>query len=776
MKIKKTFAAISISLSLLASNSCAAWFQGKVDMDMDINNITIKDLFYVRETIKKLDTPSQLFVSQGLHSGKIELTWTKVDYATSYRIERAVVTSQNAQGNYNIPDESDFNVINEHCYDNSFTDIILTNPQDKNEEYGYHYFYRVSAENYDLSIESEPTVCTDPSTRGEGWLFSVPLKVEAEKGKSTGQIKLTWQGVSGASFYKIYRTEKENGTGLELIDKVYGNQNFYVNSVLSSEQGTEFYYKVVATNNFGHDSAYSAIAMGYSLKEGAPSAPSEVKVLNGLGVNKSRFNISWDAVSTSGEVTYSLYRSSSVDAAFTLVKSKLTSTTYIDESNKLEPGIIYYYFVQTVSTNTTTQEVTKSPFSEKTEASQGFLLSAPVEFEIADSPLAGNVLLVWSPAVGSDLVDYTYNIYYSDTQDGVYTALVSNVTGTLNEDGKYEFEYDKKNFYRISTWNEASAEDKESNMSIIAAPVPDAPENVVASKTERLEKEFVPNKNNVYPVRITWDKPSNDNPAGYLVYRSTKPDSGFRKVMDEPVTSLEYIDNYDSAKSGIFYYYKVISVNSLGQGKKGNNPEEDLAFADGKSLKSVKCLGYGALTADQWFREYNKTVMNSQKKLTYMHKPVDTDKLGKETVYGNFGGTLGYDAHLKGLGAEIIMPYKDYVDYRVSTNSELIAEPAKAEAILTLTDYFLLNGNNDTTSNMSGNGSMSGTVKCQGMYPGTVNYGTLEIKAGAAGGGCYGLDTFDLDGNMLNVITNMDRDKKISDKHEVHWLVGEEGR
>ena len=96
-----------------------------------------------------------------------------------------------------------------------------------------------------------------------------------------------------------------------------------------------------------------------------------------------------------------------------------------------------------------------------------------------------------------------------------------------------------------------------------------------------------------------------------------------------------------------------------------------------------------------------------------MHKPVDTDKLGKETVYGNFGGTLGYDAHLKGLGAEIIMPYKDYVDYRVSTNSELIAEPAKAEAILTLTDYFLLNGNNDTTSNMSGNGSMSGTVKCQ---------------------------------------------------------------
>ncbi len=760
MKIKKLAAVISLIISLLALNSCAEWFQGKVDMDMDISSITIKDLFYVRETIKKLDTPAQLFASQGLHQGKIMLSWTEVDYATSYRIERAVVTSKNSQGDYDLPDESDFNVINPHCYNTSFEDTILSNPQDKNEEYGYHYFYRVSAENYELSIESEPTDITNFSTRGEGWLFAVPSRVEAEKGKSAGQVKITWQGVEGASFYKIYRTEKENGTGLELIDRIYGNQTSYVNSILSSEQGTEFYYKVLATNIYGNDSAMSSIAMGYSLKEGAPSAPDNVKVLNGLGESKSKFMITWDSVSTEGDITYSLFRSSSVDSAYTLVKSKLKSTSYTDDSNNLEPGIIYYYYVQTIATNTTTQEVLKSPFSEISSESQGFLLSAPVEFEVADSPLAGNVLLVWSPATGSDLVDYTYNIYYSDTKDGIFTALISNVTGRLNGDNKYEFEFDKKNFYRITTWNDSSSDDKESDMSIIAAPVPDSPGNVKASKTEKLDREFVPNKNNVYPVRITWTKPENDNPAGYIVYRSAKPESGFRKIQEEPVIGLEYIDSYDSAKSGKFYYYKVVSVNSLGQGKKGNNPLDDLAHADGSSLNSVNCLGYGALTADQWFREYNKTVMNSQKKLTLMHKPVDTDKIGKETVNGNISGTLSYDAHLKQLtNAEIIMPYVNYADYCINSSSELVTSAPN-----TLSVYFLLNGNNDTFTNMSANGNMRGTVKCQGMYPGTVNYETLEIKSGGAGGGYYGLDTFDLSGNT------------ILGGQKVDWKVGEEGR
>ena len=50
------------------------------------------------------------------------------------------------------------------------------------------------------------------------------------------------------------------------------------------------------------------------------------------------------------------------------------------------------------------------------------------------------------------------------------------------------------------------------------------------------------------------------------------------------------------------------------------------------------------------------------------------------------------------------------------------------------------------------------------MYPGEAYYGNLEIKSGAAGGGTYGVKTFDLEGN------------EILSSGAVDWLVGEEGR
>ena len=116
--------------------------------------------------------------------------------------------------------------------------------------------------------------------------------------------------------------------------------------------------------------------------------------------------------------------------------------------------------------------------------------------------------------------------------------------------------------------------------------------------------------------------------------------------------------------------------------------------------------------------------MRSQKKLTLMHKPSDTDKLGKETINGDLSGTLYYDAQSSGLGAEIVMKYTDYSDYYINNDPSLGV-------------YFNITGNTDTSSNMSANGNMHGTVTCKGMYPGTVVYDQVEIKSGAAGGGSY---------------------------------------
>ena len=196
------------------------------------------------------------------------------------------------------------------------------------------------------------------------------------------------------------------------------------------------------------------------------------------------------------------------------------------------------------------------------------------------------------------------------------------------------------------------------------------------------------NKNEVYPVLITWNEPDGGADGGYDIYRSTKADSGFKKV--DSVRQTYYVDSYATAKSGIMYFYKVISLNSLGQGRKSNDPANDIEHY---------ARGYGAITREQWFREYNKNIASSQKKLTLMHKPSDLDKVGSESVKGNISGTLGYNAKVAGFGAEITMPYTNYADHFISDDS-------------TLGIRFILNGNTDTTSNMSANGHMHETVNC----------------------------------------------------------------
>ncbi|MDE6773034.1 MAG: fibronectin type III domain-containing protein [Treponemataceae bacterium] len=248
---------------------------------------------------------------------------------------------------------------------------------------------------------------------------------------------------------------------------------------------------------------------------------------------------------------------------------------------------------------------------------------------------------------------------------------------------------------------------------------------------------YSPNKNGVYPVKITWIAPAGDD-IKYYIYRSKKTDGGFQKLTAKPIEETEYIDANTTAKPGEYYYYKVISLNSLNQGNKGNDPANDPAH---------NARGYGALTADQWFREYNKTTVKSQTKLTLMHKPNNLDKVGSETISGDISGTLGYTAKVQGLGARITMPYVDYADFYVTGTQEV---------------YFKLNGNTNTTSDMSANGSMDGTVVCTGMYPGNAGYDAIEIKGGGAGGGYYAVTTRDLGGNVI-----------FSDAH-VDWLVGEE--
>ena len=112
-----------------------------------------------------------------------------------------------------------------------------------------------------------------------------------------------------------------------------------------------------------------------------------------------------------------------------------------------------------------------------------------------------------------------------------------------------------------------------------------------------------------------------------------------------------------------------------------------------------------------FFRKFNET----QKKLTYMNKPGSLEKVGTETVSGNISGTIFYDVKVKGLGADVFLRYTNYCDE----------------------EGWVFDGEIITHSSMTKNGTFEGTIKVQGMAPGSVTYDKVLLKKGEPGGGNY---------------------------------------
>ncbi len=117
-----------------------------------------------------------------------------------------------------------------------------------------------------------------------------------------------------------------------------------------------------------------------------------------------------------------------------------------------------------------------------------------------------------------------------------------------------------------------------------------------------------------------------------------------------------------------------------------------------------------------FFKKLNET----QTRLTYMNKKSALAKVGTETVNGLVSGSCFYDVKIKGAGAIVTLRYTNYCD----------------EA------GWVFDGEIITNSNMSQNGTFSGTVKLTTPQdcdtPNLeVNYDNVLLKKGLPGEGYY---------------------------------------
>ena len=159
-------------------------------------------------------------------SGKIKLEWKKIEGAIKYKIYRRVGKT----GDYEY-----------------YKSTTKTSYTDKDTKAGTVYYYKVKAVHEKSSADSAKS-----SGVGQTCKLARPnVKVKLSK----GDPKLSWEKISDATEYKIYRATSKDGkyklvketTSLKFTDK-------------KAKEGKTYYYKVKAIHKTSSaNSAYSSV-------------------------------------------------------------------------------------------------------------------------------------------------------------------------------------------------------------------------------------------------------------------------------------------------------------------------------------------------------------------------------------------------------------------------------------------------------------------------------------------------------------------------------------
>ena len=320
-------------------------------------------------------------------SGKPMLTWNAVYGATSYRIYRST-----AKG-------SGYSLLGT---------VTATSYTNTGAKAGTTYYYRVKACN-DAGLSPYSNVVS-------GKVKSVTPKPSAPVVKignsaASGKPMLTWNAVSGATSYKVYRATSQNGT-YSLLGTV--TTTSYTNT--GAKAGTTYWYKVKAVNSAG-ESAYSNVVSGKT---------TVTTLTMGHSSTSGKPQLTWKAVS--GAASYKVYRATAKNGAYTVINTT-KALTYTNTGAAL--GTTYYYKVEALNA---------------AGKSMGF--SAIVEGKVAPvlavgySSVSGKPQLTWKAVPGAT----EYQVYRSTQQNSGYTKInTTTATSYVNTGAKAGTTY----YYRI---------------------------------------------------------------------------------------------------------------------------------------------------------------------------------------------------------------------------------------------------------------------------------------------------------------------------------------
>ena len=253
--------------------------------------------------------PTGVSASDGNYTNKVRVAWDSVSGATDYEVwcsDSNNSSSASKLGNSTSP----------------FDDSSVAP--------GKTYYYWVKAKNscgtsdFNFSDSGYAYSCTAPSA---------PTSVSASDGTYTDRVRVTWNSVSGATGYEVWRSASNSSSS---ASKLGDYTSPFDDSGVTP--GTTYYYWVKARNSCG-TSDFSFSDSGYASSCAVPSSPAGVSATN--GTYNDHIRVTWN--SASGATGYEVWRNTSNNPGAAI---KLGDHTSPYDNYGVTEGTTYYYWVK----------------------------------------------------------------------------------------------------------------------------------------------------------------------------------------------------------------------------------------------------------------------------------------------------------------------------------------------------------------------------------------------------------------------------------------------
>ena len=273
---------------------------------------SIKDPTPTPTPIPTPTTPTSTTVSVASASS-VKISWTKAADVDGYEIYQATSKS----GSYKLVKTTT---------STSYTQTSLNA--------GTTYYYKVRSYK---TIDGQ-TVYSDYTTiTSKKLTVPTPTKVKLTN-SSANSVKVSWDKVTNASGYQIYRATSKNGSYKNVKTVTSGSTISYTDKSLTNNK--TYYYKVRAYKTVDGVKKYSSFCSIISKKVALAKT-----TVTATAKSNTSIKLSWTKVA--GAKSYEIYQATSKNGTYKKVKTT-TSLSYTNTS--LKSNKTYYYKVKAVQT------------------------------------------------------------------------------------------------------------------------------------------------------------------------------------------------------------------------------------------------------------------------------------------------------------------------------------------------------------------------------------------------------------------------------------------